>query len=65
VVAALAGSFVLSVMLLVQVRSEANSQDGEKDCEVVGFEHTITLCSGRPWADAYPTRVAHSAGAGS
>ncbi len=61
VVAALAASFVLSVMLLVQVRSEANSQAEGKGSHAVGYEHTMTLWQWASIADAYPAHVSHPA----
>src|SRR6478736_3396627 len=59
VVAALAGSFVLSLMLLVQVQSEASSQEGNKASGAVGYEHTITLWQWAVVADAYPAHLSH------
>jgi NADH-quinone oxidoreductase subunit L len=59
VVAALAISFVLSLLLLKEVHSEANSEARDKTSKSIGYEQTFTLWQWADMADAYPARPMH------
>src|ERR1700756_2512923 len=59
VVAALAASFVLSLLLVVRVNSEANAQVGDKSNKSIGFERNVTLWQWASVANAYPAKITH------
>src|SRR5438270_464884 len=62
VVAALAVSFVLSLLLLKDVSSEANSRAKDTGSKSVGYEQTFTLWQWANIADAYPAHPSHPVG---
>jgi NADH-quinone oxidoreductase subunit L len=59
VVAALAVSFALSLLLLKEVSSEANSHAKDTVSKLVGYEQTFTLWQWANIADAYPAHPSH------
>ncbi|HKD38060.1 MAG TPA: NADH-quinone oxidoreductase subunit L, partial [Pirellulales bacterium] len=62
VVAALAASFVLSIVLLARVNSEAGAQAADKATKAIGYERTFVLWQWASVADAFPARQSHPPG---